>query len=120
MADLGAKVAFVAVREGTPVYDVGGKRIGVVEEVLADGHAGIFEGILVHTVPLPGRHVVADVAQIEALHERGVVLSVDKAALRDPGRERPAPAGGAEQPLERPLQARLRHMWDRITGSRIR
>lgn len=120
MPDLGAKVAFVAVREGTPVYDMGGKRIGVVEEVLADGHAGIFEGILIHTVPLPGRHVVADVAHIEALHERGVVLAVDEAALRDPGGERRAPSDGAEPPLEHPLQARLRHIWDRITGSRTR
>lgn len=120
MPELGAKVAFVAVREGTPVYDPRGNRIGVVEEVLADRHAAIFEGILIHTVPLPGRHVIADVGHIEALHERGVVLSVDKAALRDPSDERQAPSDGAEQTLEHPLQARLRHIWDRITGSRIR
>jgi len=108
MPDLGAKIAFMAVREGTPVFDSQDNRIGVVEEVLADNRAGIFEGILIHTLPLPGRHVVADVDQISALHEGGVALSVEGAVLRRAG-DKKRPADSAEPPLERPLQARLRH-----------
>jgi hypothetical protein len=115
MRDLGAKIAFMALREGTPVYDAQDKRVGVVEEVLADDQAAIFEGILIHTLPLPGRHVVADVDQISALHEQGVVLSVDGPTLRRAKGAKPTPSGDSTQhPLERPLQARLRRLWDRI------
>ena len=120
MPDLGAKIAFMALREGTPVYDVQDKRIGVVEEVLADEQAAIFEGILIHTLPLPGRHVVADVDQINALHAEGVVLSVDGSTLRRAKGDRRMPSDGTERPLERPLQASLRRLWDRITKSRPR
>jgi uncharacterized protein YrrD len=120
MPDLGAKIAFVAVREGTPVYDAQDKRVGVVEEVLVDSHAGIFEGILIHTLPLPGRHVVADVDQVSALHERGVVLSVDRGVLRQRRGQTGTPSASTQQTLERPLQARLRRIWDRITRSRVR
>jgi uncharacterized protein YrrD len=120
MPDLGPKIAFMAVREGAPVFDARDKRIGVVEEVLADHQAGIFEGLLIHTLPLPGRHVVADIDQISALHEDGVVLSVEGRILRqarDRARRPPERAGGM---LERPLQAKLRHLWDRIARPRSR
>ena len=106
MRNLGPKVAFVAVREGTPVYDADDKRIGVVEEVLADGEAGITNGVVIHTVPLPGRHLVADVDQISALHERGVGLSVKRDALRRPSENRRRPR--SEDGLERPQQGALR------------
>ncbi len=120
MPNLGAKIAFMAVREGTPVYDARDTRVGVVEEVLADDQAGIFEGILIHTLPLPGRHVVADVDQISALHEEGVVLAVEGSVLRRAGDRTRATSDSTERRLERPLQARLRHLWDRITRSRVR
>ena len=120
MPDLGPKIAFMAVREGTPVYDARDKRVGVVEEVLADRHAGIFEGIVIHTLPLPGRHAVVDVDQISALHEAGVVLSVDGRVLRRAREHARAPSESTERMLEHPLQAKLRHIWDRIIrpGSR--
>lgn len=120
MPDLGAKIAFTAVREGSPVYDTRDKRVGVVEEVLADSHAGIFEGILIHTLPLPGRHVVAGADQIGGLHEKGVVLSVEATVLRQARKQGHAPSDSREPALERPLQAKLRHVWDRITRSRLR
>jgi hypothetical protein len=46
------------------------------------------EGVIIHTHPLPGRHLYADVDQIAEIHERGVVLSVTKQEL-------PAPEGVA-------------------------
>jgi uncharacterized protein YrrD len=116
--DLGPPIAFVALREGTPVYDAGGDRIGVVDEVVADELAGIFEGVVVHTLPLPGRHLVADAEQIASLHERGVLLSVDRSALRSPNRKRAADENDAEEQLENPVQATLRRVWDRISGRR--
>src|SRR5512133_3436637 len=54
MDHLGPIVAWRALQEGTPVYDPDGKAVSVVEKVLAPG--GIFEGIVLHTRPLPGRH----------------------------------------------------------------
>jgi hypothetical protein len=112
--DLGPEVAYTGLREGTPVYDPTGERVGVVEEVVED--MGIFEGVVVHTYPLPGRHVFADAEQIASLHERGVLLSVGRDALREP-RERGG--GGDDHTVaESPLQARLRRLWDWLTGHR--
>jgi hypothetical protein len=88
-------------------------RVGVVEHVMEVG--GIFEGVIVHTYPLPGRHLYADADQIAEIRERGVVLSVPREQLHDPAREsgsrrRDGPENG--------LEARLRHAWDWITRSR--
>jgi uncharacterized protein YrrD len=116
--DLGPPIAFAALREGTPVYDARRKRIGVVDEVVADEQAAIFEGLVVHTLPLPRRHLVADADQIAALHERGVVLSVDRSALRRPDRDAGGRDSDAGDQLEHPVQAALRRIWDRISGRR--
>jgi PRC-barrel domain len=116
--DLGPPIAFIAVREGTPVYDADRERVGVVEEVVADEQAGIFEGVVVHTLPLPGRHVVADAEQIEGLYERGVLLSVVRSALRGSDRQARAHGSDGEEQLENPVQAALRRVWDRISGRR--
>ena len=117
MRDLGAKIAFTAVREGTPVYDPGWTRVGVVDEVIADGTAGIFKGIIIHTAPLPGRHLVADVDQIDALHERGVLLCVERGALRAQRRDGANPSD-TDPALEPRIHAVLRRMWDRVSRRR--
>jgi hypothetical protein len=109
-ADLGPRIAWRALEEGTPVYDPDGRDIGVVEEVLAPGE--IFEGVIIHTRPLPGRHLVADHDQIASLHERGVVLAVGRDALREPGR----PRGRGRRSPEPRWQARLRRAWDWLIG----
>jgi hypothetical protein len=108
---LGSRVAYLALKDGTPVYDRDGNRVGVVEHVMAE--RGIFEGVLVHTYPLPGRHLYADATQIAELHENGVLLSVQDQELHDPRAESPrrrrnAPEGG--------LEARLRHAFDWLTA----
>ena len=46
--DMGPPVAYLGLREGTPVYDRSGERIGVVEHVLADEPMDIFLGLVVH------------------------------------------------------------------------
>jgi uncharacterized protein YrrD len=82
--DLGPPIAYTVLEEGTPVYDRNGKCIGVVDDVLADLQLDIFEGVTVHTRPLPGRHLFADVEQITELRERGVLLAVERDDLHEP------------------------------------
>ena len=114
-AELGRPVAYLALKDGTPVYDRAGQRIGVVDHVVADEPTDIFEGLIVHTWPLPGRHLFADRDQIAALYERGVLLSVDRDKLHDPY-QKPTTQPNADNPVENPLQSRLRHAWDWISG----
>jgi hypothetical protein len=112
MDDLGQIVAWRALVEGIPVYDRGGKTVGVVERVITAGD--IFEGILIHTRPLPGRHLIADHHQVAELHERGVVLAVGRDELREPS---PLRRRDGSSPEPR-WQAQLRRAWDWVTGQR--
>jgi hypothetical protein len=113
--DMGPPVAYLALREDTPVYDRDGRRIGLVDRVVADEPMDIFRGIVVHTLPRPGRHLFADADDVAELRERGVVLSVGRDALSEPLGGRPirstrnGSAGGMVQP-------RLRRAWDWLTG----
>ena len=84
MDDLGPPIAYTVLEEGTAVFGRNGKRIGVVDHVLADMQLDIFEGVIVQTRPLPGRRLFADVEQIAELHERGVVLAVERDDLGEP------------------------------------
>ena len=110
--DVGPLVSYLILREGTPVYDRHGKRIGVVEEIRGDTVLDVFDGLIIHTEPLPGRHLYASADQIAELHERGVLLSVERAALRQPQRTH---AGEGERAAEGRLHALLRRAWDAIT-----
>jgi hypothetical protein len=56
-------------------------------KVLADADLDIFHGLIVHTQPLPGRHLYANADQIPELHERGVLLAVEQADLPRAHRE---------------------------------
>jgi hypothetical protein len=111
--DLGPEVAYLALEDGTPVYDRHGNRVGVVEHVMEVG--GIFEGVVVHTYPLPGRHLYADPDQIAEIHERGVVLSVGRDQLHDPRAELAARRGKGP---EGALEAMVRRAWDWLAGNR--
>jgi uncharacterized protein YrrD len=117
MEKLGDPVAPLALAEGVPVYDRSGRRIGVVDSVVMDEVTGIFDGLIVHTLPLPGRHLYAGHEQIAELREHGVLLSVEREQLHevDPRSER---RRKARRTPERPLEARLRRAWDKITGVR--
>jgi hypothetical protein len=112
--DLGSPIAWIAVTEGTPVYDPDGNIVGVVERVHAP--AEIFEGVMIHTRPLPGRHLYARHDQIDRIHERGVVLSVGRDELTEP---EPQPRRRRRRrSLEPGWEARLRRAWDWLTGQR--
>jgi hypothetical protein len=114
MEDLGPPVAYSALNDGTPVYDRSGRRVGVVEHVLAELDLDIFHGLIIHTKPLPGRHLYADADQVAELHERGVVLAVDEGELHEPSAPSTPRTGGDRD--ETPLEARVRRAWDWISG----
>jgi uncharacterized protein YrrD len=78
--ELGPPIAYTVLTKGTPVYDRRGERVGVVDRVLGDPNIDIFDGLLVRAHPL-GRRVFADAAHVAELHERGVLLSVDRDVL---------------------------------------
>jgi uncharacterized protein YrrD len=101
-------------KEGTPVYDSSGRRIGVVDQIAADTVLDIFDGLIIHTEPLPGRHLFASVEAIAELHERGVLLSVEADALTPPREPRSGEDG--ETPADGVLHALVRRAWDRING----
>jgi uncharacterized protein YrrD len=113
MRDLGPPVAYLVLDDGTPVYDRNGRHVGVVEHVLADPDLDIFHGLIIHTKPLPGRHLYADADQISELHERGVLLAVDESILHEPSESSSRPRDKQE---ETPLEARIRHAWDWISS----
>src|SRR5439155_14160947 len=81
--DMGPPVAYLGLREGTPVYDRDGERIGVVEHVLADEPMDIFLGLVVHTHPLPGRTLSAVAVEIAEKTEKDVVYAVARAISQD-------------------------------------
>ena len=113
--DLGNQIAWLALDEGAPVYDVHGERIGVVEGIVGDSPAGIFDGVIVHPRPLPGHHRFADLDQIEGLYEGGVLLTVTRDDLHvSPDEE--ARRRHARARHESPLEARLRRARDWLAG----
>ena len=73
--------------------------------------------MIVHTHPLPGKHLFADVEQIAELHEHGVVLAVDRDELHEPPDESTR-MRGSDEAAETPLEAPLRRAWDWLSGRR--
>jgi uncharacterized protein YrrD len=118
MDDLGAPVSHLGVAEGVPVYDRAGRRIGVVDRVMADEPTGVFEGIVVHTHPLPGRHLYAAHEQIAELRERGVVLAVEAGELHQLSERAARERARRRQTPESPLERSLRRAWDWLAGVR--
>jgi hypothetical protein len=117
MDDLGAPVSHLAVADGAPVYDPSGRRVGVVDRVMVDGPTGVFEGIVVHALPLPGRHLYATHDQIAGLRERGVLLAVEAGELHELS-EHAARGRARRQAPESPLERSLRKAWDWLAGVR--
>ncbi|QUH04403.1 PRC-barrel domain-containing protein [Saccharopolyspora erythraea] len=116
MDDLGRPIAYLALAEGTPVFDRDGERIGTVERVVADLPMDIFEGVVVQGARLPVRRLFADPDQIAQMHEHGVLLKVGRGELAE-YRDRTNPRrDSAGRPLpEGRLHALVRRAWDLIS-----
>ncbi len=119
MDDLGEPSSYLALEGGEPVYTCDGKRIGVVEHVLAAPDADIFDGIVLDRSVLPGGHRFVDADQVEEVFERGVLLKIEAAAAEalpepseNPGVLKVDPADAEESPLTE----KLRRAWDLISG----
>jgi len=118
--DLGPASSYLALQEGVPVFTRAGERVGVVEHVLADPDADVFDGIVLGVTMGPGGHRFVDAPEVERIHERGVVLALDASQaerLPEPS-ENPAavdanPADAEESDLER----KLRRAWDYLSGN---
>ncbi|AEB45344.1 MULTISPECIES: hypothetical protein [Micromonospora] len=109
MTDLGAKVSYLALGAGVPVYAPGGAFVGVVEHVVADEAQDIFHGVIIEPSREHHAHRFAYREQIGELHERGVVLSVPAGQLHEPSTDMPA-----EQVEESddPVRLGLRRAWE--------
>jgi sporulation protein YlmC with PRC-barrel domain len=78
-ADRGRRIAYLALKPGTPVYDNEGTRVGTVERVLAAPEEDIFEGILVGIGMTDRRFVEADL--VGDLYEHRVELKLSSQQL---------------------------------------
>ncbi len=116
MNDLGAPTSYLALQTGTPVFDAAGDEIGVVDHVLADPSIDIFDGLIVDTRPLLGGHRFADADQVGEIHERGVVLRVDRDALHAPSANAATMSADPDDVGESELTSRLRRAGDWISG----
>jgi uncharacterized protein YrrD len=114
--DLGAPGSYMTLEPGVPVLSSDGHQLGEVTHVLAEPDKDIFDGVV---FARHGKHRFVDAPEVESIHERGVVLSLDAAAaerLHEPS-ENPATMGATpDDTAEGELERKLRRAWDVISG----
>ena len=111
--DLGDPISYLVLRDGTPVVTAAGRDVGTVEHVLADDASDVFDGIVIDTGE---GHRFADAPQVQAIHERGVVLGVEPEELPEPA-ENPATMGASpEDTVPDDLGDKLRRAWNYLSG----
>jgi hypothetical protein len=118
--DLGDPASYLTLADGTDVLSSDGHRIGTVEHVLADADADVFDGVIVDVHLGPGGHRFADASQIDRIHERGVVLGLDRGAaerLPEPGANPAAMDAGPDDVVPDGLDDKLRRAWDYLSGN---
>jgi hypothetical protein len=119
MDDLGQPSSYMALQPGTSVYSSDGEPVGKVEHVLAVLDDDIFDGIVLDTSVLPGGHRFVDAPEVGEIHERGVVLKIDAAAveaLPEPSANPAEMEVGADDMVPGPSHDKLRRAWDLISG----
>ncbi len=109
--DEGLPIAYQLLDRGVPVLASDGTQVGTVKAVLAAPEKDVFHGLLIET---SGRTVhFVEAAGIASLHEHGVDLKIDAAAVMGlPGPEHSAPVFH-EDPGDR---GRWRHWAHHLTG----
>jgi uncharacterized protein YrrD len=117
--DLGNPVSYLVLPEGADVMSSDGHKVGTVEHVLAVPEADVFDGVIVDMRAGPGGHRFADADQVEAIYERGVVLTVDRSAAEELPQPAENPATMAADPDDVTpdgLSGKLRRAWDYLSG----
>ncbi len=118
--DLGAPASYLTLTDGTPVLSSDGERIGVVEHVLADEDADVFDGIVIDVRSGPGGHRFVDAPEVAEIYEQGVILSLDAAgveALPEPSANPATMAADPDDVSSGQLSDKLRRAWDLISGN---
>ena len=117
--DLGDPTSYLELEDGVPVFSSDGQRVGVVEHVLADADADIFDGIVIDSRTGPGGHRFADASQVEGLYECGAVLALDTAACKRLPEPSASPAVLEADPDDTApddLGDKLKRAWNVISG----
>jgi hypothetical protein len=81
MEDLGHAVSYLVAKRGIPVFSSDGQKLGRVIKILAAPEANMFDGIVFDTSWGPGGRRFVDAPEVEGIYERGVVLTIDAAAV---------------------------------------
>ncbi len=118
--DLGAPASYLTLTDGTPVLSSDGERIGVVEHVLADAEADVFDGLVIDVRSGPGGHRFVDAPEVAEIYEQGVVLRIDASgveALPEPSENPATMAVDPDDISSSHLSAKLRRAWDLISGN---
>ena len=121
MDGLGARSSYLAVRKGVPVFSSDGEELGRVVEVLKDGKADMFDGVIFDTTRGPGGHRFVDAPEVGEIFEQGMVLKIDAAAaarLGPPG-ENPGMIDvdpGEFSKTERTGPGFLKRAWNLLSG----
>jgi sporulation protein YlmC with PRC-barrel domain len=111
--DEGLPIAYEVLDPGVEVYSSDGEVVGTVEHVVAAPAEDIFHGIVIRAGSTR-RFVAAE--QVQSLHERGVDLRIDAAAVADlPEPHGAAPARRVLEPGVKP--SRWKQMLDMLTGA---
>lgn len=116
---LDGPVSYRTLQPGTDVISADGERVGVVEHVLADEEADIFDGIVVDVTLGPGGLHFVDAPEVAELRDNSVVLAVSAADVEHLPKPQPNPAvmehHGVED-SESQLEHKLRRAWEMISG----
>ena len=117
--DLGNPVSYLVLPEGADVMSSDGHKVGTVEHVLAVSEVDVFDGVIVDMRAGPGGHRFADADQVEAIYERGIVLTVNRNAaekLPQPSENAAAMAADPDDVTPDGLNDKLKRAWDYLSG----
>jgi hypothetical protein len=111
--DEGLPIAYQVLDKGVSVFSSTGAVVGTVDHVVAAPAEDIFHGIVMRSVS-GARFIAAD--QVASLHERGVDLRIDTAAVAElPEPHGAAPAWRDQEPGVKP--SRWKHLVDMVSGA---
>jgi sporulation protein YlmC with PRC-barrel domain len=103
--DEGNPIAYQVLERGVPVLASDGKSVGTVDHVVMAPEKDIFHGLVIKLPDRGKRFVLAE--DVASLHEHGVDLRIDPAAVHD----LPEPGGGAGVYDEDPGEMKGWHHW---------
>ncbi len=118
--DLGPQISYQVLEVGTKVLSSDGAEIGAVTHVLAVEAEDVFDGIVLAEHRGSGGHRFADADDIQEIHQRGVLLKLDRegcAGLPQPSANPAVMRDDPADPRAGELTGKLRRAWDRLSGN---